>query len=164
MNPVVVDTNVLEVANEAAPQADPACVRACIDGLEAIKNHGRIVIDRAGLIFAEYQKHCSFSGQPGIGDDFFRWLFDNQAVFEHCEQVDLTPLPGRPNDFAEFPDDPALATFDRSDRKFVAIVRASPSHPVILNAVDSDWRDHRESLQRHGVFVEELCLHCLKKR
>src|SRR5207245_8723519 len=70
-----------------------------------------------------------------------------------------TPIPGVPGDFAEFPRDPALEGFDLSDRKFVAVARASRHSPTVLNAVDSDWRIYEEPLKRHGVEVEFLCPH-----
>ncbi|MCY3786637.1 MAG: hypothetical protein OXG47_07930 [bacterium] len=59
--------------------------------------------------------------------------------------------------FQEFPDDPALAGFDRDDRVFVAVSIAAGVYNVILNAVDSDYYLHSESLRRAGVIVEELC-------
>jgi hypothetical protein len=60
-------------------------------------------------------------------------------------------------DFVEFPDDLDLANFDRGDRMFVAVARAHPLHPPILNAVDTDWWLCREVLVRNGVHVEFLC-------
>ncbi|MBC6473672.1 MAG: hypothetical protein GDA48_13345 [Hormoscilla sp. GM102CHS1] len=61
------------------------------------------------------------------------------------------------NNFQEFPQDPALADFDLSDRKFVALALAYPEKPPILNAVDSDWRNFHDRLSTHGVRVEFLC-------
>jgi hypothetical protein len=76
------------------------------------------------------------------------------------ETVSITPAnPADPDgtDFQEFPDDPALADFDRTDRKFVAVCVAHPQHPPILNATDRDWWDFRDALSVHGVLVRFLC-------
>ena len=122
----VIDTNVLLVANGRAKQACPACVLACVEALAAIRERRRVLLDRGMLILNEYiGQRLSFSGQPGAGDAFFRWLFNNQANELHCLQFDITPRRGSADDFVEFPDDPALSRFDRSDRKFVAVALAS---------------------------------------
>ena len=76
---------------------------------------------------------------------------------ERCEQVEITPIGGSDWDFEEFPLDSELGTFDRSDRKFVAVALASKNAPQILNAVDSDWWIHRNRLRQHGLVVQFLC-------
>jgi hypothetical protein len=157
---VVIDTNVLQVANGNAPQADPTCVLATIDRLESVRRHEIVCLDISELILQEYiAQRFSFAGQPGAGDAFFKWIFDNQANQQHCEQVLITPRHDDHTNFDEFPDDPALAGFDRSDRKFVAVALASSNNPTVLNAVDSDWRLFGDALAANGVTVEELCAH-----
>ena len=155
----VVDTNVLLVANGRADHAGPPCVRACVDALTEIRERRRVVLDRGMRIFDEYiRQRLSFSGQPGAGDAFFRWLFQNQADELHCLQFDITPRDGAVDDFEEFPsDDPRPSRFDWSDRKFVAIALASRLSPPVYNAVDSDWWDFRDALAAHGVTVVFLC-------
>jgi hypothetical protein len=69
--------------------------------------------------------------------------------------VRLTPHATR--QYHEFPDDPDLANFHSKDRKFVAVALKSNNSPSIFNAVDSDWWDFREALQRHKVPIEFLC-------
>ena len=59
--------------------------------------------------------------------------------------------------FEEFPDSARLSSFDRSDRKFVAVALASGSSPKVLNAADTDWWDHRQALEENGVDVVFLC-------
>jgi hypothetical protein len=59
--------------------------------------------------------------------------------------------------FLEFPKDPDLKGFDRSDHKFVAIVVASGEGAPVLDATDSDWWDYRDALMRNGVRVEFIC-------
>ena len=127
MSEVIVDTNVAVVANGFAQQASDGCVEQCVDELERIVNGCVVVLDSDGLILDEYQKILNFSGHPGAGDAFFKWLFFNQANPEHCRKVAITPHADR--GFEEFPDDSALANFDRDDRKFIAVALASKTAP-----------------------------------
>lgn len=153
----VVDTNVPVVANRRS-HADPACVLASVDTLLAIRSNGVIVLDDAMRILKEYMDNLTLSGEPGAGDAFMKWVWNIQADEDRCERVVLTP--GHKNDpdhFAQFPDDPDLADFDRSDRKFVAVALTSARNPVILNAVDSDWAESHQALVRNGVTVRFLC-------
>lgn len=152
----VVDTNVPIVANASqTPQADLACVLSCIDSLEQIQNEGVLLMDDKYLIFQEYDTYLNHSGQPGAGDRFFRWLVLNQGNPQSCRIISLTF--DLNSEFVEFPTDPALMSFDRSDRKFVAVALGSGTAPEILNATDSDWWQHRDALQQNGVNITFLC-------
>lgn len=154
---VIVDTNVAVVANGRSRQANPECVLACVDVLVHIQNSERVVFDLGYRIIDEYRRRLSPSGQPGVGDAFFKWVWQNQANPECCEVVEIHTRPGSVEDYEEFPDDSEFTGFDPSDRKFVAVSRASPSQPPILNAVDSDWLPYHEAFARHGVQVTFLC-------
>lgn len=151
---VVIDTNVLVVANGGHPPAANACMLACIEALEAARA-GVVLVDDGGRILDEYARYASHAGQPGVGDRFFKWLWDHQAMADSCSQVSITDDADR--GFAEFPDDPALAAFDRDDRKFVAVALASGLRPPVLNASDSDWWEFDAVLKHHGVDVDYLC-------
>lgn len=153
----VVDTNVLTTANGRDTHAPPECIRACIHALVAIQHGILIVIDDGWRILREYQRNASSSGQPGVGDAFLLWLLRNQANPSRCQRVSLTTRRGTEEAFDEFPDDPDLEGFDRSDRKFVAAARASTRMPSVLNATDTDWHHYRETLARHGVQINFLC-------
>ena len=157
MRAFVVDTNVPVVANGRTNQADPDCVIACIQALTEIREHGVIILDDALLILKEYMRNLSMSGQPGPGDFFMRWVWTIQAHPNHCQQVTITPRTDDLTNFIEFPNDPGLAGFDRSDRKFVAVALASGSTPDVLNAVDSDWADYFAALTRNGIRLKFLC-------
>ncbi len=159
MTHYVADTNVPVVANGKSGQASDECVLACIQQLETVYANGKIVLDNLGLILAEYRNHLSLSGQPGAGDYFMKWASDVQANELFCEQVIITPMEHDSSDFDEFPPDPALQNFDRSDRKFVAVALASANKPTILNAVDSDWSQYHGALALHGVEIKFLCGH-----
>ena len=161
MSEVILDTNVAVVANGFAQQASDECVERCVAELERVVDEYVVVLDSDGLILDEYQKILNFSGQPGMGDSFFKWLFFNQANPEHCRKVAVTPHTD--HGFEEFPDDSALANFDRDDRKFVAVALASKTNPPILNASDTDWWNHRNVLKRHGIKVSFLCPELMKR-
>jgi len=153
------DTNVPVVANGRMSQANHDCVSACIDALLRIRQERRLLLDNGGLILDEYRRNLSPSGQPGPGDAFFKWLWDNQGNADQCRRVDVTPDDNR--GFAEFPDDADLSDFDPDDRKFVAVALASEVTPPTLNATDTDWWIHRNALVRNGVRVEFLCPHLM---
>lgn len=67
---VVIDTNVTIVANDMHPAAGLDCVGACIDALLQARQSG-VLMDDGYLLFEEYRRHLSHSGQPGFGDAFF---------------------------------------------------------------------------------------------
>jgi hypothetical protein len=162
MKPLVVDTNVAVVANDASLPADTPitrpldCVAACIKALIELTEAGHLVLDTAGLIFDEYKTYLNFSGQPGVGDVFMKWVHDRQWNPEFCTRVEITPDSSK--GFVEFPDDPELAAFDWSDRKFVAVARAHGKDVRILQAVDEDaWVQAEGVLRENGAPVQFLC-------
>jgi len=154
--PWVADTNVLVVANRRSNES-LVCVNACSQALLRIKKWGSLLLDEQGLILQEYRRHLSFSGQPGVGDSFFKWVHDNSGRQDLIQRVRITPRDDDPSNFLEFPDYPELGTFDVSDRKFVAVARASRANPAILNGTDRDWWDYRDALKGAGVKVRFLC-------
>jgi hypothetical protein len=153
---VVIDTNVLVVANARnCEQASQNCILACVFRLRQIQQEGIVVLDSKWQILNEYKKNVNSSGQPGVGDAFLGWVLTNLANPKHCETVDITPT--ETDNFAEFPQDPSLANFDPADRKFVAVALTHPTKPLVLEAVDSDWRENYQALHKFGVKVEFLC-------
>jgi len=162
MKAFVVDTNVPIVANGQADHADSDCILACLKALEEVRRT-KIVLDDDLRIVSEYFHKLSRSGEPGPGDAFVKWAYDNQANPARCEQVHITPKPGAREDYEEFPEDPQLEGFDPSDRKFAAAARASQLKPKVLNAVDTDWWRARRPLARRGVHVEFLCPQAMQR-
>jgi hypothetical protein len=166
----IVDENVAIVANDVAritskqipqtPQADTKCRLASVQILRKIVSGGVAVIDDAGEVVMGYKKHLSHSGQPGTGDAFFKHLVDNSYNVRRVRQVHLPKTAG--GEFQHFPADPDLRTFDHDDRIYVALAKASVVETLIVNSVDSDYRDHALALKRNNVTVEELCPNCLK--
>lgn len=154
---VVIDTNVPIVANEKHNEASPDCVIACLDALKLAREQQIVLLDDGLHILNEYRGKLSLSGQPGAGDLFMKWVWNNQANEEFCKQVSITPIGGNHGDFKEFPRDPRLKRFDRNDRKFVAVALASKRNPEIINASDTDWWIHKVALEDHGLRLSFLC-------
>jgi hypothetical protein len=144
------------VANGHTPQASDACRSNCIALLESVRANSTVLVDSLDLIFSEYFDNLSVAGQPGLGDAFVRWLWDNQGYPEILLRVPIQPA-APPQYFAEFPTSDDLVGFDISDRKFVAVAIASGLNPSIYNAVDSDWWNYSESLAASGIQVINIC-------
>lgn len=156
--PKIVDTNVCILSNRRNGE-NLQCASKCATEIKKVVSNGILVIDSGDVVFGEYKTYLSFSGEPGMGDLFFKWLVDNRCKPNRVVHVELTPHPERDGEFVEFPKDPELEGFDRGDRVFVALACVHPDHPAILNAVDSDYWHYRDQLTRNGVNVMHVCGH-----
>jgi len=117
---------------------------------------GRLLLDNRGLILQEYTDQGPYGWPRSVGDQFIIWAVTHQGDPSACTLVAITEAVGS-RQFEEFPEDPALAGFDPSDHKFVAVALASGEPAPVLNATDTDWRDYAEPLGKHGVQVRFLC-------
>ena len=152
---VVVDTNVVVVANGRSEQASSDCVETCGERLEEImRGEKTLVLDNRWIILREYMQNLRSNGAD-VGDRFLGWILVNKD--DRCDLVSITSVDGSDNEFEEFPPDPALKDFDPADRKFVAVALAHSERPPILQAVDSQWWDFRDALGRNGIIVEFIC-------
>lgn len=157
MKRAVVDTNVPKVANPTkegtgqggSPSAE--CRRAAIAFLLELMEHGQLMLDLAGEIQGEYRRQLNPSGQPGVGDRFYQEVLRRGPP--HVQRVELPKL--LDGSYQDYPTDKALAAFDPSDRKFVALSRRTRT-PVVV-ATDSDWVEHRVALTQNGVEIVFLC-------
>jgi hypothetical protein len=162
MSFVIIDTNVLMVANEDFPpgQVDGDDVKACIERLEAIQNgrsKERVVLDIEDRLLGEYQETLQSSQQPSTGHAFLYWLFQAGWNPSLCDRVPITCQSESEQVFAEFPAHAALSDFDVADRKFVATSNAHASKPPILQAVDAKWMGWEPALNECGIRIEWLC-------
>ncbi len=134
------------------------CADACVQSLYAIMEQGGLLVDDAGQILNEYTKRLGHAGAPYAGEKFVKWAYSNQWRSDRVTRIPITATTdGGWRKYDEFPDQPELQAFDKSDQKFVAVALASRRNPPILNAVDSDWWIHRTALTAAGVTVEFLC-------
>lgn len=151
---VVVDTNVTIAANGQNTHAGLSCQYACVDFLEKIVSNNsrtKIALDECGLILAEYKLHLSHSGQPGVGDMFFKYLHDHMYRKQKVKLFQINPIEDEACGFAELP----INDLDKSDRKFLAV--AVIAHARIVNALDTDWHLQSEIIKRLNVTVTQLC-------
>ena len=162
MDIVVVDTNVIVIANDSDDNRKE-CKERCQDRLQQIYTHQEIVIiDDKWRILNEYIDNTNPNTRKGIGDLFVKRLLQNQANPNVCKTVHITPLVGNGNDFEEFPnDDKALIGFHKKDRKFIAVTIAYQKEfgetVTILLAIDRGWKDYIAAFTSHGVNVDTLC-------
>ncbi len=162
MDAVIVDTNVIAIANREGEHASQDCVESCERRLHQILSHReKVVVDEGWRIFGEYDRYVNLGTRKWIGDIFVKTLLQNLKNPAICEMVHITPLEGNGTDFAEFPTDAALSTFDPDDRKFIAVACAyrqtSGQAATILLAIDSGWLDFVDALAVHGVAIDFLC-------
>ena len=151
MSAIVVDTNVPVAANGRDTHVGQRCRLDCIARLQQAIEDDLIVVDDGGEILAEYANRLSWSGAPGMGDAFFKHVFNHQYQPDRVQRVAVTPIDDDERGYEELP----VNRFDRSDRKFLAT--AVLSKATVLNAADSDWQEHDDLVGALGVTVLELC-------
>ena len=151
MTGFVIDTNVAIAANGRDTHADLACQRQCVKILEEVCERHAVVLDDGYTIFREYQGRLSFSGAPGMGDAFFKHVFNHMHGGTSVRMVPITPCSDQRRGFDELP----VNELDPSDRKFLAV--AVVAEAEILNATDSDWSEQEALMRELGVSVRQLC-------
>jgi hypothetical protein len=151
---VVVDTNVILVANGKHPEASEECVLACVDRLEKIQKSGTLVIDAGYEILTEYQRKTFPHRAKGVGDVFVKWALQNT---KQVQQVPLSKCEAQEGHYAQFPCRDLQSHFDPADRKFVAVSHAHCDKPPILQATDCKWLDWWHALEKFDVKIDFLC-------
>ena len=154
MNAVVIDTNVLLVANQQHEDISEECVLACTQRLMASKTKV-IVVDDGYRIFNEYQNKTAVRQNTRMGDAFLKWLLQNQSNTDRVHQVTINET--SPGYFAEFPDQALQSDFDVSDRKFPAVANSHQQRPPILQAADCKWLNWWPALLATGISVDFVC-------
>ncbi len=165
----IIDTNVPLTANKILnyEEADSKlldCMEMCVKLIELVcKTKQGLVLDSRDEIFNEYCNKLSFSGQPGVGDRFFKWVYDNMFSFPSEDRVDITPID---DTYEEFPDHPGLKEFDPTDKMFIATANAHTSDPkpTIYQATDSKWWGWKNALSEVGISVQFLCEEYVKDK
>ena len=166
MDAVIVDTNVIVIADNTDDDEREDCRERCQDRLQQILDQcercERVIIDDRWRIFEEYKHHVDPNTRKGIGAIFVKTLMQNLENPEICTTVHITPLAGNGTDFEEFPNaDEALTGFHKKDRKFIAVAlahqRDAEQTPTILLAIDRGWLQFMDALENHGVSVDLIC-------
>jgi hypothetical protein len=156
VNRFVVDTNVAVVANGRSdenggriPSID--CRFAAVEFLLELMETGTVLLDLAHEIQSEYRNQLRPSGQPGVGDQFYRTVLNSAP--NRIERIDLPK--GEDGEYSDLPRSLIKANFDRSDRKFAAL--AKRTNAAVANATDSDWVIHHKTIIATGIQVKFIC-------
>ena len=162
MSAVIVDTNVIVIANDTDDDDRKDCRERCQDRLMRIFSHGeKVVVDDRWRIFGEYERNVKPNTKKGIGAIFVKTLMQNLKNPGICTMVHITSLAGNGTDFEEFPTDNALSGFDPDDKKFIAVALAHKQEtgqtPTILLAIDRGWLRFMDPLENHGISVNLIC-------
>ena len=154
MSAVVIDTNVLLVANQQHQDISEECILACTQKLLWAQQQGVVVIDDAYRIISEYSNKPNINGTR-VGDVFLKWLLQNKSNMAHVHQVTITE--SEDDHFTEFPDQTLQSQFDAPDRKFPAVANAHVDKPPVLQAADCKWMNWWPALYAAGVSVDFVC-------
>jgi hypothetical protein len=150
----VVDTNVAVVANGrrdggGIPSSD--CRLAAIEFLIELMGSGTVVLDLGHEVQSEYRNLLNPSGQPGVGDQFYREVLNSAPG--RIERVELPK--GEDGEYVHCPRSLISVNFDSSDRKFAAL--AKRANAIVANAIDSDWVIHHAVIAEAGIRVKFVC-------
>jgi hypothetical protein len=158
MSAVVIDTNVLLVADGQGKHMSDACRIECEARLKGVQANEQTVLDEGWHILGEYHHKLNPNQSPTPGSAFIKWLLQRQGMQQHVSWVSITSTNAEKTKFAEFPPDAALEeAFDPADRKFVAAANAHAEKPPILESADSKWLGWEANLGVHGIRLEILC-------
>lgn len=161
----ILDTNVLMFANgNKSEQASLECIRECAKLLLSIREgkNGVVIIDtnQTRRVIREYLKNIDPS-ENLAGSVFLLELLKNPNL---RIEVPITPIDKiDPELYAEYPDDPRLAKFDPSDKKWIALARAYmqsyPDQPTppIAQASDIKWREFESVFGEYGIIILWVC-------
>ena len=152
---IVVDTNVICIANGAHPDAGDLCRQECIDRLATLTKIGRVVIDDGNEIIEEYLRQTEPRKGQRAGDVFLKWLLNNKANRTRVERVSITPTAN--GSFAEFDALKLPLSVDPEDRKFIAVAVKPKRKAHIWEGTDSKWLDWWQPLRDAGVQVDFVC-------
>lgn len=155
MPEVVIDTNVLMVANINHSNVSLECVATCAKRLQQAQKACVIVVDDHYRILREYQSNMDVQRGKQVGTVFLKWLLQNVSNPARVNKVAITER--APDYFNEFPDPTLEPQFDPADRKFAAVANAHPARPTIWQAADCKWLDWWQPLAAVGIRVEFLC-------
>ena len=161
MDAVIVDTNVIVIANDTDDERKD-CRDRCQARIKQIRDRREtVVVDDDWQILGEYRDNTRLNTRKGVGDLFVKRLLQNLGNPNICTTVHITSLVGNGTDFEEFPTDTALINFDPDDRKFIAVAlahkRDNGQLPTILLAIDRGWLQFIDAFANHEINVDLIC-------
>ena len=163
MDAVIVDTNVIAIANRKGEHASQDCVECCERRLHQILSHReKVVVDDGWQIFGEYKRYVNLGTRKWIGEIFVKTLLQNLKNPAICEMVHIHAVGGKRHGFRRVSHRRGVEAHSiRTTRKFIAVACAyrqiSGQAATILLAIDRGWLNFIDALAAHGVAIDFLC-------
>jgi hypothetical protein len=152
---IVVDTNVIKIADGLHGEASDDCRLACVRVVRLLEAGQRVCVDTADGILAEYVRAFAGADVSGLGARVVTRLWRVRSDGRVCHQVEITPSETIPGSFDEVP--VPLRTFDMDDQKFIAVAVAEGSQPCIFEGLDEEWWVRRREFSAAGIDVQFVC-------
>jgi len=153
---MVIDTNVLLVAEGLQEAASARCVAECARRLyECRQSESKILIDDAFEIIKEYKKKLSPDRPLKPGSLFLKWLLQNRS--NSARIIACSIISDGAGRYKPFPDKPDQSVVDEDDRKFISVAHSHNSEVAIFQALDSQWMDWQVYLRDEAISVEWIC-------
>lgn len=157
----IIDTNVLMLASGDVELADVArlkCANKCAEFIRDFieKPLNIVVVDNDWEIITEYRNNiATLKNGGGLAEAFLQKILHAICT----SSVELIPLDkiGEYN-YSNYPNNIRLQTFDKDDRKFIALSYSHPQHPPIVQGGDSEWYGIKQDLldeQIQIIFLDE---------
>jgi predicted nucleic acid-binding protein len=153
---VVIDTNVLAVAEGMHDGASDECLEACVSLARRVLDGQRVAVDTAGEVIAEYVGTLGLAHRPGVGTKLAVRLHHQKYDDRICHLVEIATLEDPPGSYADVPT--ALRDFDTDDQKFLAVALASGCAPPVFAALDGEWWSRRADFAANGIDVQFRCV------
>jgi hypothetical protein len=154
--PIVIDTNVLAIAEGLHAGASETCIAACTNVVLQIERGSPLLVDDADEIFAEYLGTLCSSGYSGLVSKLIVKLYRERRGSPRSVPVSITPSAAAPKAYDEVPDD--LADFDRDDQKFIAVAATTGGYSPIVAGLDREWWDRLADFASSGLLVQFPCM------
>ena len=155
MAEVIIDTNVLAVAEGMHASASDSCRAACVGLLKRVEEGTVVVADTGDLILSQYVQAMEAANTAGIGVKLAKRLWRERNGGIVCRQVEITQSEAPESGFGEVPE--ILQDFDDDDLMFVAVARADPENSPLYQALDEQWWERRNDFLAGGVDLQFLC-------
>lgn len=153
---IVVDTNVLAVAEGLNDEATDHCRQACVRIAQQVRGGQLIAVDADDLIVREYIRVLKKADTSGVGTKLAQTLFRQRHDPQVCRRVQVTPADEPPGSFEEVP--AKLRDFDIDDHVFIAVAAADGRGTQVLQALDEEWWDRKQDFADSGIDVQFLCI------
>jgi hypothetical protein len=153
---VVIDTNVLAVAEGMHDRASDECRLACVQLARRVGDGLRVGVDSNDAILREYLGTLQSGRTAGIGAKLAISLWRRRYDSRVCHQIAITPLDDPAGSYEEVPN--PLRDFDVDDQKFLAVAGAEGTVPPLFQALDEEWWRRRVELGANGLDIQFLCV------